>query len=132
MKVIACYAVVCGIVGTVPLSSPLLLLIEIAMMVHLSVIHRKGIGLGEITFVFALLGGASVTLKAVSESLLIWFPGPGWIVKGGIAFSFVMGAGLLVDFLYRAAERRELSHPRAQEVNVTTTQVRPSGPPEGA
>jgi hypothetical protein len=125
MKVIVGYAVACGIVGTMPLSSPLLILLEIAMMIHLSLIHRNWIGLAGLMFVSPLLAGASVTLKAVSESLLNWFPGPGWIVKGGIAFSFVMGAGLLVDFLYRLK-------PTKHEANARTKQVQPSGPPEGA
>ena len=56
--------------------------------------------------IWAILMLASFVLALIVEAMLVWFPGPGWIVKSAIAFAFVMGAGWLVDSYY-AAERRK-------------------------
>lgn len=57
--------------------------------------------------IWAILVLASFILTLIVEAILARFPGPGWVVKGAMAFGFVMGVGWLVDSYY-AAERRKL------------------------
>ncbi|HSG39151.1 MAG TPA: hypothetical protein VLE27_05900, partial [Thermoanaerobaculia bacterium] len=56
----------------------------------------------ELAAIWAILMLASFILTLVIEPVLVWFPGPEWVVKGAVAFGFVMGAGWLVDSYYAA------------------------------
>lgn len=107
MSVVIWYAAACGVIGILPCSFPFLVATEIALVYHLSVIHRIPFRIGELGVIWAILIPASLLLKVIVEVVLVWFPGPGWIVKGAIAFGFVMLAGWLVDRYY-AAERAKL------------------------
>lgn len=86
---------------------PLLMVLEIVMVYHLSVVHGIPFRRGELAVIWAILLLASFILALFVEAVLARFPGPGWAVKGAIAFGFVMGAGWLVDSYY-AAKRLKL------------------------
>lgn len=107
MDVIIWYAIACGVAGIMPCSFPFLMALEIGMIYHLSVFHKIPFRLGELAVIWAILLTASIVLKIIVGGILIWFPGPGWVIKGAIAFGFVMGVGWLVDSYY-ATERRKL------------------------
>lgn len=107
VEIVTKYAVACAIVGILPCSFPFLVGLEIAMVYHLSVVHRIPFRLGELGIIWAIVVPTSFILKLIVEAILVWFPGPGWIVKGAIAFGFVMLAGKLIDSYY-ATERSKL------------------------
>jgi hypothetical protein len=109
MNIVFWYAVACGVAGIMPCSFPLLIALEIALVYHLSVVHRIPFRLGELAVIWAILVPVSLVLKVIVEAILIWFAGPGWVVKGLIAFGFVMGAGWLIDSYY-STERRKLGN----------------------
>ncbi|HSK81264.1 MAG TPA: hypothetical protein VLQ45_32730, partial [Thermoanaerobaculia bacterium] len=93
--------------GVIPGVFPLIMVLEIVLVYHLSVAHGIPFRRGELAVIWALLALASLILALIVEAILAWFPGPGWVVKGAIAFGFVMGVGWLVDSYY-AAKRRKL------------------------
>lgn len=107
MNVVFGYAVACGIAGIVPGGFPLLMVLEIVLVYHLSVVHGIPFRRGELAVIWAILVLASFILTLIVEAISVWFPGPGWVVRGAMAFGFVMGVGWLVDSYY-AAERRKL------------------------
>jgi hypothetical protein len=107
MEIALWYAIACGILGIMPCGSFFLIVLEIVLVYHLSVKHRIPFRLGELGVIWAILVPASFALKLISEVTLFWFHAPGWIVKGGIAFGFVMGVGWLIDSYY-ATEKRKL------------------------
>ena len=109
LETVTKYAIACAIVGILPCSFPFLVGLEIAMVYHLSVVHRIPFRLGELGIIWAILVPTSFVLKVIVEAILVWFPGPGWIVKGAIAFGFVMLAGKLIDSYY-ATERSKLNN----------------------
>ncbi|HEX6899010.1 MAG TPA: hypothetical protein VF789_04825 [Thermoanaerobaculia bacterium] len=109
MKIVLGYAVACGIAGGIPGGFPVLLVLEIVMVYHLSVVHGIPFRRVELAVIWAILVLASFVLTLLVEAILAWFPGPGWTVKGAIAFGFVMGGGWLVDSYY-AAKRRKLGN----------------------
>lgn len=100
MSIVFGYAVACGIAGIIPGGFPFIMLLEIALVYHLSVVHRIPFRRGELAVIWAILALASFILALIVEAILIWFPGPEWIVTGAIAFGFVMGVGWLVDSYY--------------------------------
>lgn len=102
MGIVFWYAVACGVVGF-----PWLMVIEIILVYHLSVVHRIPFKRGELAVIWAVLMLASFILALVVEAVSARLPGPGWAVEGVIAFGFVMGVGGLVDSYY-ATEQRKL------------------------
>lgn len=107
MNIVLGYAVACGIAAIVPGGFALFLVLEIVLVYHLSVAHRIPLRRVELAVIWAILMLASFILSLIVEAVSAWFSGPGWVVKGAIAFGFVMGAGWLVDSYY-AAEQRKL------------------------
>lgn len=107
MELVVWYGVACGIAGIMPCSFPFLMGLEIAMIYHLSVRHKIPFRLGELAVIWAILLFCSAVLKTIVGLLLNLAVGPGWIVKGLIAFGFVMVVGWLVDSYY-ASERGKL------------------------
>jgi hypothetical protein len=107
MNIVIWYAAACGIIGILPCSFPFLVAAEIGLVYHLSVIHRIPFRIGEMGTIWAILLPTSLILKAIVGGILIWFPGPGWIIKGAIAFGFVMLAGWIIDKYY-STERAKL------------------------
>ena len=100
MNIVFGYAVACGIAGIIPGGFPLVMVLEIVLVYHLSVVHRIPFRRGELAVIWAILVLASFILTLIVETILAWFPGPGWVVRGAIAFGFVMGVGWLVDSYY--------------------------------
>lgn len=64
-----------------------------------------------VAVIWAILVLASFILMLIVEAVSVWFPGPGWVVTGAIAFGFVMGVGWLVDSYY-ARQRGPGNWPR--------------------
>jgi hypothetical protein len=100
METVWTYAIVCGVIGVIPFSAPLLILIEIGMIYHLSTIHRIPFNLGELTVLWGCLVTVSLIFKAIVGSIFTWIPFFGWIAKGAIAFGFVAIVGWLIDRYY--------------------------------
>ena len=109
MNIVFGYAVACGVAAIMPVGFPLVLVLEIVLVYHLSVVHKIPFRRGEQAVIWAILMLASFILALIIETVearLVWFPGPGWIVRGAIAFGFVMGVGWLVGSYYAAARRK--------------------------
>jgi hypothetical protein len=102
METVWTYAVVCGVIGFIPFSAILLILIEIGMVYHISVNHRIPFSLGELAVLWGCLVAVSAVFKLVVGTMFLWIPVIGWLAKGGLAFVFVLGAGWLVDRYYAA------------------------------
>jgi hypothetical protein len=106
MIIVFGYAVACGIAGAMAWGFPLLMVLEIVLVYHLSVVHGIPFRRGELAVIWAILMLTSFILALIVEAVLDWFPGPGRVVKGAIAFGFVMGVGWLVDSYYAAGRRK--------------------------
>jgi len=110
MEIVWTYAIVCGIIGFIPFSALLLILIEIGMVYHLSTIHRIPFNLGELTVIWGILVTVSFIFKVIVGAIFIWIPFFGWVAKGAIAFCFVAAVGWLIDKYYaNEALKRNIS-----------------------
>ena len=110
MNIVFWYAVACGIAGVIPGVFPLIMVLEIVLVYHLSVAHGIPFRRGELAVIWAILMLASLLLALIVEAILVWFPGPGWVVTGAIAFGFVMGVGWLVDSYYARQAKETRQH----------------------
>lgn len=106
MTIVFWYAVACGIAGVVPGGFPLIMVLEIVLVYHLSVAHGIPFKRGELAVIWAIVILASFILTLIIEAVLARFPGPGWVVNGAFAFGFVMGVGWLVDSYYARKQRK--------------------------
>ncbi len=101
MRTVSKFAIAGAIIGLVPLSSPLLVLLEIAMVYRLSRIHGKHLSISELGVVRTLIVSAAVMLHAVLRAIFD-FP-LGWLLKPVIAvidFLFIFALGSLANWYF--------------------------------
>jgi hypothetical protein len=102
MKLVWRYAFVAGLIGFIPLSLILLLLLEAGMVYHLSLFNKRSFHLGELITILGTLLTLGTLLQAF-VGMIFNLGGPlGWIAKGGFAFLFVLCFGSLVNKYYEA------------------------------
>ncbi|SRR6266446_7424613 len=97
MQLVMKYAIACAIVGLIPFSFPLLMLIEVALVYHLSCEHRRPFNIAELGIIWSILLFVSFVLHGIVGTIFDFLGPAGWIAKAGIAFGFVLGFGALVD-----------------------------------
>jgi uncharacterized protein (DUF697 family) len=101
MELVKKYAVACAIVGLFPLSGFILMIIECAMVYHLSVHYRRPFNAGELIIIWAILGFVSFVLFVVVGGIFdVSVPIIGWIAKAAFAFGFVMLFGKFMCSYY--------------------------------
>jgi hypothetical protein len=101
------YALVAGLVGFIPLSLILLLLLEAGMVYHLSVFNKRSFHLGELITIIGTLFTLGTLLQGFVGMIFNWVGPLGWLVKGGFAFVFVLCFGSLVNKYYAAESGKQ-------------------------
>lgn len=102
MRIVKGYAIACAIVGLLPLSGAILMIIEAVMVYHLSVENKRPFNIAELIFIWGVLEVVSFILFVVVGGIFdVAAPFFGWIAKAGFAFGFVMLFGRLIDSYYR-------------------------------
>ena len=109
MTIVLGYAIAAGMIGLIPLSFIPLILMEIVMVYHLSVVNRRPFSLGELGVIWTILLFTSGFLSGVVGTVFDLLGPVGWIAKGGIAFAFVLAFGSLVNWYYRSENRKRLN-----------------------
>lgn len=71
---------------------PILTLNQMKMCLKIAAIYGQTIDLNRLRELLAVLGGG-FTFRAVARQLLDFLPGPGWLLKGGVAYSGTMAMG---------------------------------------
>ncbi len=99
-RVIFLFAVLCGFIGVIPLSSVILIPTEIFMIYRLSRAHELPFRVAEFGVSALLLYGVSRLLVMFVGGILIAIPGPGWVAKAIIAFCFVVALGSVANKYY--------------------------------
>lgn len=101
MALVKKYAIACAIIGLLPLSGFILMIIECVMVYHLSVQYRRPFNAGELIVIWGILGFISFILFVVVGGIFdVSVPLLGWIVKAAFAFGFVMLFGKLMCSYY--------------------------------
>jgi len=101
MELVKKYAIACGLIGLLPLSGFILMIIECVMVYHLSVQYRRPFNAGELLVIWAILGFVSFILFVIVGGIFdVATPFIGWVAKAAFAFGFVMLFGKLVCSYY--------------------------------
>ncbi len=80
-------------VGFIPGSDmPILTANQLKMLLELMVVYGEEPSLAKLKEVLAVIGGG-YALRAVARELLGFLPGPGWLIKGGVAFFGTIAVG---------------------------------------
>jgi hypothetical protein len=100
MNTVIKYAVAAATIGFFPGSIIILIPLEIAMVYHLSIIHKRPFNLGELGLICTALVTVGGGLQVVI-GLIFNLVGPlGWVAKGPMAAAFVLCFGGLVNWYY--------------------------------
>lgn len=109
MDLVKKYAIACGLIGLIPFSFPLLMIIEVVLVYKLSIKHRRPFSIAELGIIWSILGVVSFILHGIVGTIFDFLGPVGWIAKGAFAFGFVMGFGALVDWYYRTENAKRIS-----------------------
>jgi hypothetical protein len=108
MSVVWMYAIAAGIIGLLPASSFVLIPLEAVMVYHLSTINKRPFSLGELAVIWAIVCGVSTALGGFIGTIFVVMGGPiGWIAKAGVAFAFVLGFGVLVNWYFQTENKKQ-------------------------
>jgi hypothetical protein len=99
MKIVLMYGIVAAFIGLLPGSSPFLLLLEVAMVYHLSFVNKRPFSLVELGIIWTILIGIGGALQVLVGELLFF-------AKPVIAFMFVICFGWLVNKYYQMENQR--------------------------
>lgn len=95
-KVIRKTAVENGLIGGITIlpgsDMPILTLNQMKMCLKIAAIYNQTIDFNRLRELLAVLGGG-FTFRTVARQLLDFLPGPGWLLKGGVAYSGTMAMG---------------------------------------
>lgn len=107
MNTVVKYAIAAGVIGLIPLSILLLLVLEVIMVYHLSVINRRPFSLLELSVIWAILVAAGGILQGVVGTIFDLAGPIGWVAKAVIAFVFVLCFGGLVNRYYEMENKKQ-------------------------
>lgn len=71
---------------------PVLTANQLKMLLELMVVYGEEPSLAKLKEVLAVIGGG-YALRAIARELLDLLPGPGWLIKGGVAFAGTIAVG---------------------------------------
>lgn len=101
------YALGGAVIGLIPFSSLFLILLEVVMVYHLSVIHKRPFSLGELGVIWGILLVFSGILHVVVGTIFD-FMGPfGWFAKAILALVFILCFGGLVNWYYDMENKKQ-------------------------
>ncbi len=82
-----------GVATFIPGSDmPVLTTNQARMVLRLAFCFGERLSIARATELLAVLGGG-FTFRAIARQLLSFFPGPGWAIKGGVAYSGTLAVG---------------------------------------
>jgi hypothetical protein len=100
MNTVIKYAIAAAFIGFIPGSIVILIPLEIAMVYHLSIVHRRPFNLGELGLICTALATVGGGMQAM-VGLIFNLAGPlGWVAKGPMAAAFVLCFGWLINWYY--------------------------------
>jgi hypothetical protein len=109
MATVVKYAFAAGVIGLIPFSFPLLMLLEVVMVYHLSVIHKRPFYIGELSIICGALLSFGFFLHVIFGIILDFLGPVGWVAKAGVAFVVVIGFGSLVNWYYQMENKKQSS-----------------------
>lgn len=107
MSTVIKYAIAATIIGLIPFSAIFLMVLEVAMVYHLSVVNKRPFSLGELGIIWSILLVLSGVVHGIVGTIFDVFGPLGWVAKAVIAFVFVMIFGGLVNWYYEAENRKQ-------------------------
>lgn len=90
-------AAVATVLGVPGADMPVLTANQIKMVLRIAAVHGESIGFERAKEILAVIAGG-LTFRTIARQALGLVPGPGWLIKGGIAYSGTVAIG-------KAAER---------------------------
>ena len=107
MSTIWKYALAGAVIGLIPFSFVFLILLEVGMVYHLSIINKRPFSIGELGVIWGILLVASGTLQGVIGTIFD-FGGPvGWVAKAILALVFILCFGGLVNWYYEMENKKQ-------------------------
>ncbi len=96
-----------GLIGGITIlpgaDMPFLTANQLKMVLRLASLYGVGIDRTIAKELLAVVGGG-FTFRALARQLLNFIPGPGWIIKGGVAFSGTYGMGKAAQLYFKGGK----------------------------
>ena len=101
------YAIAAAVIGLIPMSFPFLMVLEVVMVYHLSVVNKRPFNLAELSVIWIILLFVSGFFHGIVEVIFVFLGPLGWVAKAAIAFGFVAGFGHLVNWYYETENKKQ-------------------------